>query len=217
MEIRPGEGMPKWGFRRADWVKFHQLSEESLSRIDVSGNIDETNKQITSAIIMAADGSIPRSNQRRNKKLVPWWTEECRLAVKNRNRAFKLVKNTHNMQHLIQYKKAQANVRRTVRQAKRASWRKFCNEIGRSTPVCEVWGMIKRMGGVRREWEIPVIITEEGTAISNKDKAEIMAKAFVKIHSSDNLSEVCKMRKERTMNQHPGVLDWREKTDDKID
>ncbi len=25
------------------------------------------------------------------------------------------------------------------------------------------------------------------------------------------------MRKERTMNQHPGVLDWREKTDDKID
>ncbi len=166
---------------------------------------------------MAADGSIPRSNHRRNKKLVPWWTEECRLAVKNRNRAFKLVKNTHNMQHLIQYKKAQANVRRTVRQAKRASWRKFCNEIGRSTPVGEVWGMIKRMGGVRREWEIPVIITEEGTAISNKDKAEIMAKAFVKIHSSDNLSEVCKMRKERTMNQHPGVLDWREKTDDKID
>ncbi len=43
VEIRPGEGMPKWGFRRADWVKFHQLSEESLSRIDVSGNIDETN------------------------------------------------------------------------------------------------------------------------------------------------------------------------------
>ncbi len=36
------------------------------------------------------------------------------------------------------------------------------------------------MGGVRREWEFPVIITEEGTAISNKDKAEIMAKAFVK-------------------------------------
>jgi len=63
---------------------------------------------------MPAAGSIPKSKQRRNKKLVPWWTEECRQAVKKRNRAFKLVKNTHNMQHLIQYKKAQANVRNST-------------------------------------------------------------------------------------------------------
>ena len=44
------------------------------------------------------------------------------------------------MQHLIEYKKAQAVVRRTVHQAKRASWRHFCNTIGR-TSVGEVWGM----------------------------------------------------------------------------
>jgi len=31
VEIRPGEGILKWGFRRADWVKFQQLTEESLS------------------------------------------------------------------------------------------------------------------------------------------------------------------------------------------
>ncbi len=117
---------------------------------------------------MAADNSIPKISNRKERKLVPWWTEECQQAVRNRNKAFRLVKRTHNMQHLIQYKKAQAQatVRRTIRQAKRASWLFFYVVIERTTPVGEVWGMIKRMGGDRREWEYPVIVTEEGTAVS---------------------------------------------------
>ena len=110
------------------------------------------------------------------------------------------------MQHLIQYKRAQAVVRRMVRQAKRASCRNFCNKIGRTTPVGEVWGMIKRMEGHTREWEYPVMTSEEVTAVSNKDKAEIRAKSFTKIHSSDNLSEEGRRRRETTMNQHPSVL-----------
>lgn len=138
---------------------------------------------------MAADGSIPSRKNRMNKKLVPWWTEECRQAVRNRNRAFRQVKRTHNMRYLIQYKKAQAVVKRTVRQVKRTSWRNYCNKIGRTTPVGEVWGMIKRMGGDRREWEYPVMTSEEETTVSNRDKAEIMAKSFTKIQSSENLSE----------------------------
>lgn len=124
VKVRPGGGIPKWVFGKADWDKFQKLSEETVTMIDISGELDEINNQMTTAIIMAAEGSIPRSKNRGNRKLVPWWTEECRQAVRNRNRAFRQVK-THNMQHLIQYKKAQAVVRRMVRQAKRASWRKF--------------------------------------------------------------------------------------------
>lgn len=82
VEVRPGGGIPKWVFGKADWGKFQKLSEEALTRIDISGNIDELNSQVTSAIIMAAEGSIPRSKNRMNRKLVPWWTEECCQAVK---------------------------------------------------------------------------------------------------------------------------------------
>lgn len=113
------------------------------------------------------------------------------------------------MQNLIEYKKAQAVVRRTVRQAKRASWRNFCDKIGRTTPIGEVWGMIKRMGGDGREWDYPVITLEKETAISNREKAEIMVKTFVNIHSSGNLSEEGRKRRERIMNQYPGVLGGR--------
>ncbi len=216
-EVSASKGVTKWVFGKADWDKFQRLSEETVNEIDMCGDIDEINKQVTSAIIKAAERAIPRSKNEKNRRLVPWWMEECRQAVRNRNRAFREVKRTHNIQSLIQYKRAQAVVKRTVRQAKRASWRNFCSQIGRTTPVGEVWGMIKRMGGDRREWDYPVITYEEDIAVSDKEKAEIVAKSFVKIHSSENLSEEGKKRRERTMSQHPGVLDRREGTGDVID
>lgn len=117
-----------------------------MARTDVSGDMEEINDQVTSGIIRAVEGAIHRTKNRMNMKPVPWRTEECRQAVRNRNRAFKQLERTKNIQHLIQYKKAQAAVRRTVCQAKRASLRKFYDKIGRTTPVEEVWGMIKKMG-----------------------------------------------------------------------
>lgn len=111
-------------------------------------NID-VNSQVTSAIIEGADESIRMTKSRVNRKLVPPWTEQCQQAVKDRNRAFRQFKRTHNMQHLIQFKIAQALVRRTARQAKKASWRIFCS-TKKYTPVGDIWKVIKKMGGDKR-------------------------------------------------------------------
>lgn len=124
-EVRKEGRIPKWIFEKADWDKFQKLSEETVTRIDMSGSIEDANRQVTSAIIMAAEEAIPKGKNKGNRKLVPWWNEECHQAVRTRNKAFRIVKRTHNLQNLIQYKKAQAVVRRTIRQAKRSSWRIF--------------------------------------------------------------------------------------------
>lgn len=81
-----------------------------------------------------------------DRKLVPWWTEECHQDVRNWNRAFRQVKRPRNMQHLIQYKKAQTVEKRTVHHAKRESWKN--NICGRGM------GNEKKMGGDRREFGI---------------------------------------------------------------
>lgn len=57
----------------------------------------------------------------------------------------------------------------------------------------------------------------EETTVSNRDKAEIMAKSFAKIHSTENLSEEGRRRGESTMTQYPVVLDRREDTGEAID
>lgn len=43
------------------------------------------------------------------------------------------------------------------------------------------------MGGIRRDTSVPILKNNNTEAVTNGDKAEMLAKAFVKMHSSENL------------------------------
>ena len=73
-EVNVGNGIQKWVYSKAEWDTFKLVSEEVMVSVDTSGDIDTVNNSVTSAIIAAASKSIPRSKNRRNRKLVPWWT-----------------------------------------------------------------------------------------------------------------------------------------------
>ncbi|KAK7891307.1 hypothetical protein WMY93_023270 [Mugilogobius chulae] len=77
--------------------------------------------------------------------------------------------------------------------------------------------MVKRMGGDRRQWDYPVLTTEEGAAVSDKEKAEAMVKNFAKVHSSENLSETAKGRIEQTKMQYPEALVRKVSTGEEMD
>ena len=73
-----------------------------------------------------------------------------------------------------------------MKKAKRESWKEFRSKIGRSTPINNVWGMIKKkMRGIGRV-AVPNI---KSWRENSNNKAEIMVKTFAEIHSSDNLTE----------------------------
>ena len=77
--------------------------------------------------------------------------------------------------------------------------------------------MIRKMGGDRRVWEYPVITLEEQTAVCDGDKAELLAKAFVKVHSVDNLTVEGRRRRELNLSKHSDVLETREDRGEDID
>lgn len=57
------------------------------------------------------------------------------------------------------------------------------------------------MRGDGREWQYPVLKTEEET--NNKDEADLLAKTFIKIYSSNNLSEEAKKgKKQKNIYRH---------------
>lgn len=88
-------------------------------------------------------------------------------------------------------------VRREVRVAKRVYWRAFCSRIGEEIEINEIWNMIRKMGGIQRYNNIPMLVSNGINAIKDSDKAEMLVEAFVKVHSNDNMSE--NMRKYREL------------------
>lgn len=77
--------------------------------------------------------------------------------------------------------------------------------------------MIKRMGGDRKDWSYPVLREGEETAVTNKEKVEIMANTFARINSSSNLSENGRHDRERTKEEYKHTLGRKDNNDEVMD
>lgn len=180
--------IPRWKFKTADWEKFKEVSEAKLlGMVNDKQEPEELNNTINEIICCAAEEVIGKRLGERKGKSVPWWTEKCSEVISIRNKAFKKVKKTYSFQDVIVYKRSQAVVRKVIRSAKRDYWRQFCDEIGERVDISELWGMIRKMGGNKIDRNIPVIIDEDKYIMIESEKAEVLAKAFVKIHSNCNI------------------------------
>ncbi|KAI5738982.1 hypothetical protein M8J77_013456 [Diaphorina citri] len=147
INLRPNpmtDFLPRWKIDNADWSLFSVLS---CFEIDENANIHEKIKEFKDKIISAANGSIPKTKPCKKKYAVAWWNEQCYLAIKERNRAFRNYRRDKTIENLIAYKKQRALVKRTVLESKRKSWMNFASSISSSTPTSIVWNRIKRING----------------------------------------------------------------------
>ena len=51
--------------------------------------------------------------------------------------------------NIIEFKRCAAKAKRLIKQTKRETWRKFCNQLTPETPTQTVWNMIKKMNNGR--------------------------------------------------------------------
>ena len=111
----------RWNFRHAAWTRFQTTLEASLAaRADTSTMSAE---EFTTLLLDSADGCIPKTSGQPRRTPVPWWTKECGVVIRARNRAFKRFDRSSTTENLIAYRKARALARRTINEAKVASWR----------------------------------------------------------------------------------------------
>ena len=202
-----GARTPRWKLDEAEWGAFQIISEGRCVKLlgENMINVEEMNGKLVTALIQTAEETIPKSRGSKREKSVPWWDDNCSKAIKKRNRAFRQLKAHHTLDTLIEYKRALAVVRKTIRLAKRTYWRQYCNKIGRETQLAEeVWGMIRKMNGIKSNFEIPVMHSNNITAVSTVEKAELLAKTFVQVHSSGNLSVKAKHCRDNTLAQQIG-------------
>lgn len=116
-----------------------------------------------------------------------------------------MLRTIHNFQILEEYKKSQ--VKKVVRKAKRNGWRECCNKIGRTTLRCSLGNKKdKKKSGIRREWQCTVL-----------KSGEIIAKTFVEIHSSKNVSQEGIRGRNVTRDANLEALQGQECTEDAMD
>ena len=179
--------VPKWKFDKADWNKFAALCEEKLSDIDVDGDDFEASCElITDAIIQSADISIPKSSGKKGKYANPFWNEECSQAIKDREKAKRIMKRSYDFNDVLVFKRAKAVATKVINCARRRSWRKYCSSLSRHTRLGSVWKVIKKMNNVNSNESIPSIKVNGKFSKNNTEKANIFAKHYAKVSSNSN-------------------------------
>lgn len=199
------DGVSRWCFKGVEWSKFSVMCESEMEKVNMDVNVDELNCCLCSAIVSAAKQTIRKKEGKKKRKIVPWWGDECTNAIRKRNKAFKALKRNHCFQNYIEYKRKMAIVKRVVKGAKRAYWRGYCDTLGRQTSIGQVWGTIKRMSGNNKSFRYPVMKNGDRVVLDNTSKAELLAKHFVNVHSSENLGIEEKRARKKTMGNNADV------------
>ena len=159
----PGARTPQWNLRKADWTSF---TDDCNIELDMAGAIDDMNEQLCNTMLRAATKSIPKTSSLPKRIPVPWWSEECRLALREKRRRFRRFRRNPTTENLIHFRKARAHARRTVNKAKRDSWISYISTINRFTPLSSVWRRIHRISGRGSPIPLPTL-TLSNNVISN--------------------------------------------------
>ena len=198
-------GKPNWKIKEADWANFRVgclgWKEEDI----IDANIDVYAANITSAIIGAADDSIPKTSGGQSRIRKPWWSPECQKAVNERKKALRLRKRHYNEVNHQNYLKLKYAARDTIRKAQSGHWMTFCNALNQNTQTGAVWKKLNAMNGKRRSFNIPNLKNGDEYVTNGNEKADLLAKAFADASRDENQSPEFLKRKEIFYSQHPSL------------
>ena len=178
----PDCGVPKWRLERADWNLFSSLALVQGSCEEFQ-SVQEATDHITSQIRLAAEISIPRSSGKYRRPPVPWWSDECRDAVRARKAVLRQLKRRPDDALLIHYKKTRANARRVMKEARRASWRRVLSSINSETPSSWVWDKIRKIQGKAKSLPTPALKIDGNIIVNKTDVANALANSMAAISS----------------------------------
>ena len=123
---------------------------------------------------------IPSKTLRTRTADPRWWTPECTVAVKKKQRADKAMKTRRTGKALEIYKFYTRQAARTLRSACKAVRKRIRRKLIRGNMQDrQWWSTLKRVGGDGRASDIPTIVHNDGSeASTSKEKADVFGKFF---------------------------------------
>lgn len=171
----------KWKVQNADWTEFNRVLDLSTT---ITLPIEDAILSLENQILIAAKNCIPTTKPFGNKKLVPWWNNKIKDAIKMRKKSLRTLIKYPTLMNSMAYKKTRATVKKMVREAKQECWEKFVSTLNSQTPGKIIWDVIRKISAKCSFNPIPAILDND-MIITKKDQiAEIIAKQFA--HNSSN-------------------------------
>ena len=119
--------------------------QQAPSSVMVSEDLEENTNYVTASILQAAKLSSPAPKIYLERPLAPFWNENCRLAIKERNRKRNIFRRNRTQESFENYKRAKGRAQWVVKNAKKECWQSFCSRLNRNTDLGTLWRTIKSM------------------------------------------------------------------------
>jgi len=178
----------KWNFKKADWLHFKAQSKMLVTVSLLKPSVEESCDSITKAIIDVATQSIPKTKpSRNNKRMVPYWNDECTSAVKQKEAARLKMNATKDLKDCINYRKLKGKSQFTLKRAEKECWQQYCSTINKSTKLKSVWRMSKKMSGIKSSSNSTILKEDNKIYYKNADKANALARSIAKNSSDETL------------------------------
>jgi len=131
-----------WKFEDSSWGKW---STQLLMRGSVpQPEFEESCATFASNIVLTSAEVFSRTREILTPKYnKSWWTQKCAEAVAARKAAKQSLLSRPSPAALIAFKRSEAKVKWEVKQAKRDSWKRFCNTVTSDTPLKVLWKRVK--------------------------------------------------------------------------
>ena len=174
-----------WNVKKADWAMFTQNCD-----IQFADSLGLQNcATMTQTIIDAATSYIPARNGN-SKYQCPWWTNDCREAIRNRRRAQnRMRRDPHSLFLRLEYRKVKAQTRRIIKQAQRSSWRELVSMFHHRTPMNKLWDILRKFSHKTRiSKPVPVIVQDDRVIDDPTAVANAFGQFFEGLSSAGNYS-----------------------------
>jgi len=118
---------PTWKLHKADWAAFsHQAALELCT--DTTCSAEDPIQQFMDVVIKIANNSIPKSKPNTKKHNTIWCNEDCKSAIKTRNKALKWLQKHPTQQNIENYKVIRAQTRCVIKTSIRHSWQTYASK-----------------------------------------------------------------------------------------
>ncbi|KAG1682981.1 RNA-directed DNA polymerase from mobile element jockey [Nymphon striatum] len=194
----PIKGRPqRWKLHKADWTMFKQLCAEQLN-ISSFAEISDQYSEFITILLEVADISIPKTSQYPKRFNKPWFNKDCKDAVRERKRLLRKFSLRPTSDNLSCYRQAAAAARRTIRQAKRESWRQYVSKLNSQSSIKSAWDRLRKIRG-KGTSDAYKHLNVGGTAITSQfGIANALGQSFCKNSSSENCTGSFRSYKNRT-------------------